>query len=81
MRAEVQYQRTDIQALIDHVTVATTAAQAVGTGARVVEVEWNTEDGWDGWDGWEVDVGGGDGAEYDVFLDATGVVIEMDPGL
>ena len=59
-------------------TVATTAAQAVGPGARVVEVEWNTEDGWDGW---EVDVVGGDGAEYDVFLDATGVVIEMDPGL
>lgn len=69
--------QTDIQSLVDHVTVSTTAAHAVGPGARVVEVEWNTEDGWGGW---EVDVVSGDGAEYDVFLDATGAVIDMHPG-
>lgn len=69
--------QTDIQSLVDHVTVATTAAHAVGEGARVVEVEWDTEDGWDGW---EVDVVGGDGAEYDVFLDANGAIIDMHPG-
>lgn len=69
--------QTDIQSLVDHVTVATTAAHAVGAGARVVEVEWDTEDGWDGW---EVDVVSGDGAEYDVFLDAAGMVVEVHPG-
>jgi hypothetical protein len=69
--------QTDIQSLVDHVTVSTTAALAVGEGARVVEVEWNTEDGWGGW---EVDVVSGDGAEFDVFLDATGAVVDMHPG-
>ncbi|MBB5791161.1 PepSY domain-containing protein [Jiangella mangrovi] len=69
--------QTDIAAMVDHVTVATTAAHAVGPGARVVEVEWNTEDGWDGW---EVDVVSGDGAEYDVFLDASGTVFAVHPG-
>lgn len=69
--------QTDIQSLVDHVTVSTTAALAVGEGARVVEVEWNTEDGWGGW---EVDVVSGDGTEFDVFLDATGTVVDMHPG-
>jgi hypothetical protein len=69
--------QTDIAAMVDHVTVATTAAHAVGPGSRVVEVEWSTEDGWDGW---EVDVVSGDGAEYDVFLDASGAVFTVHPG-
>jgi len=68
------WQNTDEQAAADRDTVSTNAAEAVGEGARTVEVERQDEDGWDGWDAEVVDAGG---QEYEVILDVAGEVVDV----
>lgn len=54
--------------------IVAAAVRAVGDGARVDEVERETDDGWDGW---HVEVVGADGKEWDVYLDAAGNVTDV----
>ncbi|XKK37231.1 hypothetical protein HFP72_20355 [Nocardiopsis sp. ARC36] len=68
------WQNTGGQTEADRDTVSANAAEAVGEGARTVEVERQDEDGWDGWDAEVLDAGG---QEYEVILDAAGEVVDV----
>jgi uncharacterized membrane protein YkoI len=54
--------------------VAAAAAAAVGSGATVLDIDREVDDGWTGWD---VDVRSGDGRDYDVYVDLTGAVLDV----
>jgi uncharacterized membrane protein YkoI len=54
--------------------IAAAAAAAVGEGARTIDLDRETDDGWNGWD---VEVRAADGREYQVDLDLAGNVIDV----
>jgi len=68
------WQSTGERTEADRDTVSANAAEAVGEGARTVEVERQDEDGWDGWDAEVLDA---DGQEYEVILDVAGEVVDV----
>ena len=68
------WQSTGERTEADRDTVSANAAEAVGEGARTVEVERQDEDGWDGWDAEVLDAGG---QEYEVILDVAGEVVDV----
>jgi uncharacterized membrane protein YkoI len=54
--------------------IAAAAAAAVGSGATVLDIDREVDDGWTGWD---VDVRSSDGRDYDVYVDLTGAVLDV----